>query len=619
MEEESLNFIPLLIVVGMAFGVPLLLARFRRIPVVVGEILAGIVVGRSGLGLVHDEFTLQLLAEIGFAFLMFLSGLEIDFSILLNPAPRRAKQGLHPFVTGLLSFLITVFLAVGLGLVVVRNDLARDPWLMALILSTTSLGIVVPVLKERGMSAGRFGQTVLLAALLADFLTMFLITVYVAVLSSGLTLEILLIGVLFIAFLVTYRLGVSQFQRPTVRRLIEQLSGATSQIQVRGALALMMAFVVLAESVDVELILGAFLAGAVASLLNTPDKEIAREKLDAMGYGFFIPVFFIMVGVDFDLPALLSDPAALLLTPLLLVAAFLIKFLAALIYRLNFSWRETLAAGTLLSARLSLIIAASAIGLRIGVITEATNAAIILVAALTSTLAPLLFNAVLPAREEDHQRRFLIYGAANIGLQVGQELRAHGELVCFLEPRPRLVKLVRKEGFQVIEGEGTVDCLTKARVSEVETLMVLSGDDDRNYRVSKTAAAMGVRQVVALVNEPTRVTEFKDLGVRAFAMAMYRATLLAMMARNPGFFELLTSTTDKQDIRELHMHNPVLAGKRIGEVVLPGDSLILTINRNGEQVIPHGSTRLERGDRLTILGNIEALDAVQDLMDRRRR
>jgi len=615
--NESLDFLPLLVVIGLAALVPLVLARFRRIPVVVGEIVAGIIIGRSGLGLVHEEFTLQLLAEIGFAFLMFLSGLEIDFSLILNPSPKRKEKGPSPLVLASLSIVATLGLAVLVGFQIVRNDLAGDPWIMALILSTTSLGIVVPVLKERGLSVARFGQAVLLGALLADFLTMLLITNYVALRSSGLTLEITLVGVLFLAFLVTYRLGIRQVRRPAVKQFIDQLSGATSQFKVRVALALMMAFVVLAETVNVELILGAFLAGAVVSLLSPPEDESIREKLEAIGYGFFIPVFFIMVGVEFDLPALLSNESALLLTPLLLLAAFGIKLLGGLVYRLSFNWRKTLATGALLSARLSLIIAASAIGLRLGVISEATNAAIILVAICTSLLAPTAFNWILPAEEMEMQRRFVIYGAANIGLQVAKELEAHGECVCFIEPEERLVKLVRKEGYTVIHGEGTVECLEKVDVPNVEALLVLSGEDDRNLQVSKTAAAMGVERIVALVHEPTRVSEFKSQGIQTFAPAMFRATLLALMARNPQMVSLLTSTTDGRDIREVSMQNPVLAGKALGELVLPGDSLILAISRSGEVLIPHGGVRVTIGDKLIILGENDALRDVKILMEGR--
>lgn len=617
MNEESLSFIPLLLVVGLALVVPFALARFKRIPVVVGEIMAGILIGQSGLGFVHEDQVLVILSEIGFAFLMFLSGLEIDFSVLLNPALVGGKKQLHPLWIAIISFAITFILAVLVGFVVVRNDLARDPWMMALILSTTSLGVVVPVLKEREMTNSQLGQVILLASLLADFLTMFLITVYVALLSTGLTLEILLISILFVAFLIIYRLGIWQFRRPSVRRIIDELSGATSQIKVRGSVALMMAFVVLAEFLGVELILGAFLAGAVISLISPPGDEELRHKLDAIGFGFFIPLFFIVVGVEFDLGALLSEPSALLLTPFLLIVAFLLKSISALIFKAVFSWRETLAAGGLLSARLSLIIAASAIGLRMGIISEATNSDIILIAALTSILAPLSFNWLLPAKEKEHQRFFLVYGATNIGVQVGKELEAHGEHVRFLDPDRRLIDLVRREGFQAEHGHADADGLEKVDYADVDAVIAVSGNDDQNMAISKEAKSLGISHVVSVVNEPSRVPEFREIGSQTFTPAMYRAILLALMARNPDIFTLLTSTSDGRDIREVRVWNPVMVGKRLDEVVLPGDSLILVIGKDQQDdvVIPHGTTRLEYGDRLTVLGDVEALERVCWLME----
>jgi Kef-type K+ transport system membrane component KefB len=557
--EEGFNFIPLLIVVGLAALAPVLLARFKAIPVVVGEILAGILIGKSGLGLVHEELTLELLAEIGFAFLMFLSGLEINFSILFNPSRQRQKKGLSPLWTASLSFVLSVTLAILFSFVIVGRNLARDPWMMALILSTTSLGIVVPVLKERDLHATSYGQSVMLAALLADFLTMFLITVYVALLSSGLTFEILLIGVLFVAFLVTYRLGLRQIRRPAVQRLIEQISGATSQFKVRTALALMMAFVVLAEFVGVELILGAFLAGVVVSLIRPPGDEALRHDLEAIGYGFFIPVFFIMVGVGFDFRTLLDEPSALYLASLLLIVAVGLKMVGALAFKATFTWRETLGAGSLLSARLSLIIAASAIGLRMGVISDATNAAIILIAALTAVIAPLGFNGLLPSPEETGRRHYLIFGAANIGMAVAQELRAHGEEVCFAEPDQRLAKFARKEGFMVVEGRILTECFDDIEPRAVKAILALNSDDDENFQAAKSAFSLGIENVVALVNEPTRVNEFTDLGAQAFAPSMLRPKLLTTMARNPSIFRLLTSTSDDRDIREFQLFNPGLA------------------------------------------------------------
>jgi len=391
------RFVPLLLVVSLVFLVPIFLVRFRRVPVVVGEILAGIIVGPSVLGWVHgDEPTLELLAEIGFAFLMFLSGLEIDFSLVFAASPdEKKREGASPLWLAVISFLLTIFLAIFFSFGMSSFHLIQDPWIMILILSTTSLGIVVPVLKERNLLAGRFGQTLLLSALLADFLTMFLITLYVGICSTGLSLEILLIGALFIPLLLFYRFGMRSLEYPAVRRLFKELSGATAQIKVRGAFAVMMAFVVMAELVGAELILGAFLGGVLVSLFIGTSDDVLRHKLDAIGFGFFIPLFFVYVGIQFDLNAFLQNRSSWLLLPVLLVASFAIKSVSALAFRVSFSWRETIASGFLLSARLSLIIAASAIGLRLGIISEATNAAIILVAALTATISPFLFNMLL--------------------------------------------------------------------------------------------------------------------------------------------------------------------------------------------------------------------------------
>lgn len=614
MEQQS-EFLPLLVVVLLAFSVPLALSRSRWIPVVVGEILAGVLIGPSWLGLVHgDEFTLELLSEIGFAFLMFLSGLEIDFSLLFNPSPGGKKQRLPPLGIAGLSFLLTLTLALGIGWGLHQADLIGDMWIMALILSTTSLGVVVPVLKERELITGRFGQTLLLAALIADFFTMFLITVYVAIRSSGLTLDILLIGVLFLAFLVTYRFGFRQLQRPTVRRVIEELSGATAQIKVRGAIALMIAFVVLAEYLSVELILGAFLAGAVASLLSRPEDESLRHKLDAMGFGFFIPLFFIVVGVRFDLQAFLNDPRAWLLAPLLVGAALAIKMLSALIFKAGFTWRETVASGVMLSARLSLIIAASAIGMRLGAINQATNAAIILVAALTSMFSPMIFNWVIPPTKKRKARQVLIYGATNLGLQVAQELTAHGEQVRFLNPDTKPAELIQREGFPVVQGEGTVETFEHAGFSQCDTVLVLSSDDQRNYQVCKSALSLGGGHVVALVHDPSRLDDFRGLGVQAFTPGMHRATMLALIARNPDIVALLTSTTDGRNVREIYLRNAKLEHISVEDLVLPGDSLILAIGREEEVMIPHASLRLELGDRLTVLGELSALQDVQRLL-----
>jgi Kef-type K+ transport system membrane component KefB/Trk K+ transport system NAD-binding subunit len=611
------RFIPLLLVVLLAFLVPLLLARFRRFPVVVGEILAGILVGPSVLGWVPlEDPTLEILAEIGFAFLMFLSGLEIDFSILFaaSQAGRTGKS--HPVLPAGLSFLLTVALAAGISFWMTGAGFVKDPWMMTLILSTTSLGIVVPVLKERRMSTTGLGQTILLAALLADFLTMFFITVYIAIRSTGLSLNILLIGLLFVPVVLFYQLGQRHLHRPVVQRLLEELADATSQIKVRGAFALMIAFVVMAELIGAELILGAFLGGVLASLLSEPNDEKIRQKLDAIGFGFFIPLFFVYVGVQFDLQSFLNNPAAWVLLPILLGAAFAVKIVAALVFRFAFSWRETFSAGFLLSARLSLIIAASAIGLRMGAISESTNAAIILIAALTAMLAPLGFNTLMASPEERKRSIMLIFGESDLALQVGRILKSHGEDVLFAETDTKGTARVREQGFRAEDTGGSLSSFMESIPDlRVDAFLALGKSDDENLETCRAARAVGIHHILSFVAEPIRIPEFQALGVQTLTPSLHRSSLLALMARNSALFTLMTSTEDQRDLREITLSNANLHGKRLMDLKFPADTLMLTIRRQDELIVPHGTTKLATGDHLTILGSLDSLGRLEEFLE----
>jgi len=487
---------------------------------------------------------------------------------------------------------------------------------MTLILSTTSLGIVVPVLKEKKMSSSNLGQTVLLAALLADFLTMFFITIYIAVRSTGLSLNILLIGLLFIPVVLLYQLGQKQLRRPIVRRLMDELADATSQIKVRGAFALMIAFVVLAELIGAELILGAFLGGVLASLISEPNDEKIRHKLDAIGFGFFVPLFFVYVGVQFDLQAFLENRAAWVLLPILLVAAFAIKIISTFVFRFAFTWRETISSGMLLSARLSLIIAASAIGVRFGAITDSTNASIILIAALTATFAPFGFNTLMSSQDEKKGRVKVVYGESELAVQVGKELLKHGEEVLFVEADQSSVDRMREQGFSVLANcTDLTGAMESIRDTNIDAFVALSPSDDVNYDACRTVRSIGVEHVLTFVSEPIRVPDFRALGVQTLTPSLHRSSLLALMTRNSAMFSLLTSTEDQRDLREFILFNSSLEGKRLMDLKFPPDSLVLAIRRNDELIVPHGTTKLVTGDHLTILGNIESLPELEEMLE----
>jgi Kef-type K+ transport system membrane component KefB len=262
----------------------------RVLPAIVAEILAGIAVGSSGAGIIEETPVLTFLAGFGFAYLMFLSGLEIDFSLILDRgkgAARRLKTALtSPLWLGLTMFVCTLAVAFSGVLVLRILGLAPDLWLTTLILSTTSVGIVVPTLKESGVGIRPLGQAILIGAFIADFATLLFISVFAVVKQEGPGLELALIVVLPITTFVAYLLGTALGKLRVVLRTFENLAHDTAQLRVRLSLALMLSFVVLPETIGTELILGSFVAGALVALLSREQGSALRLKLDAIGYGF---------------------------------------------------------------------------------------------------------------------------------------------------------------------------------------------------------------------------------------------------------------------------------------------------------------------------------------------
>lgn len=612
--EANTVFLPLLLVLLLAFLVPPIFSRVRWLPSVVVQILVGLIIGRSGFNLIRSDNTLEFLAEIGLAFLMFLSGLEIDFTILF-PSTGGIKR-FKPLFAASASFAATLALAALLSFDVIKRGWSGDAWMLALILSTTSLGVVLPVLKERNLSSGVFGQSVLLAALLADFLTMFLITVYVALRSTGLSLNILLVGVLFVVALLAYRLGLLSMRRLRKSHLLEDLTSHTSvQTKLHGAIALLMGFVILANFLGTEMILGAFLAGAVLSLINPSGYEPIRHRLEGIGFGFFVPVFFIAVGIRFDLVSLVKDPKALMFAGLFLVAAFVIKIVPTLFFRFIFGWRETFAAGFLLSARLSLIIAAAGIGLRLGAIDETAHGAFILIAAASSTFAPMAFNALMPFRRKKKEARVCIYGISSLGLKAARELRNHDERVLFLESDRRQARNAAEAGFETIISDDLQGELRKLDRELIKAVLILSSDDARNLEVARMVRDLGFKKVVALANRPSQRTDTEDPEILTFSPSLYQTTLLTILVSNPDLFALLTAPKEDQFAREIRVRNPTVAGHLIRELRLGGNVLVLNIHRGDHAIIPSGNSRLEIGDILTVLGEREELREIADWIE----
>ncbi|MGH8272830.1 MAG: monovalent cation:proton antiporter family protein [Gammaproteobacteria bacterium] len=618
MHGAHFSFVPLLIVVALAFLVPLALAPIKRfgIPAVVGEIVAGIIFGRSGFDLIHPDVVLQVLSVFGFAYLMFLSGLEINFSEAASTGHglRRRRFVRNPFLVGGTMFVLSALLSLAAGFELTRHGLTKDPWIMALILTTTSLGVVAPVLKERGLTGGNYGQSILVSALIADFMTILLISAYVIFLGHGANVRVLLVLVLFAVFVVVYRLG-ARFQRHApARRLMQALTTATAQIRVRAAFAVTLVFMALAETLGVVNILGAFLAGVIISLLAGSGASMLREKLDAIGYGFFIPIFFIMVGVNFDLSALEGSHTTLLLLPVLIGAAYLVKYLAVLVMRLGYTWRETLAAGALLSARLSFIVAVAEIGLQIGAITEAVNSAIILVAVVTCTLSPVLFGRTLP-RKHRAGSKFFIVGARREAELLHKRLLAHD-----------LEAVLAKdfETFGSPEGEGEasraklLERLREAGVGDAGALIAMAENTDYNFAIARLAREVfSVRDVIAWVANPADNSRFREAGVRVVNPQHSTLLMLEALALNPAAVSVGADPDEDQEVRVVKLRNQALVGRSITRLGLAREVRVLRLERGGSELVPETGTVVQANDTLTLSGEKHAVDASARLFARR--
>jgi Kef-type K+ transport system membrane component KefB len=389
------GFSGLLIVMAVAFAAPFLLGLFPRVrlPSVVFEIVAGIVIGPSVLGWVEVDETISVLALMGLAILLFLAGLEIDFGRLHGRLLSLALVGWA------LSFAI----ALAVALLLQAIDLVQTPLLVAIILCATSLGVIIPVLKDVGELESKFGQLILAAASIADFGAVILLSFFFSGEGGPGSTAILLtafVGLLGVTFFV-----VREAERS--RRIgddLLRLQDSSAQIRVRAAMLLMVAFVALAEALGLEVILGSFAAGALLALLDQ-DRRMThanfRTKLEAIGFGLFIPVFFVTSGVRFDLSALLDDPSNLAMVPIFLAALLAVRGLPAITYRGFVGRRRAAIAGVLQATSLPFIVAATAIGQGLDLMDAAEASALIAAGLLSVLIFPVTGLTLLKRAMEE--------------------------------------------------------------------------------------------------------------------------------------------------------------------------------------------------------------------------
>ncbi|HZE67714.1 MAG TPA: cation:proton antiporter [Sporichthyaceae bacterium] len=389
----DVEFTNLLAVVAVALAAPLLLglAPRLRIPAAVLEILGGVALGPSGFDVIEVDTVVAVMAVIGLAFLLFLAGLELDPHALRGRTLRLA----------LLGYAITLALGSAVGAGVVAADWTGSAGLVALALSATSLGLVVPVLKDAGQATAPTGRLTIGAASVADFAAIILLALLFSGSDGSPGERAVLLGG-FAALVAATAVALSVAGRSMrLGDLLVRLQDTTAEIRVRATVVLLIAFVALAEKFGLESILGAFLAGAVVAVLDkdTASHPQLRTKLDAIGYGFVIPVFFVASGIRLDLRGLFDDPGALARVPLFLLALLVVRGVPAILFARQIGRRAALAAGLLQATSLPFIVTATQIGVLTGRMDPVTAAALSCAGLLSVLLFPAAALALLRTGE----------------------------------------------------------------------------------------------------------------------------------------------------------------------------------------------------------------------------
>jgi Kef-type K+ transport system membrane component KefB len=379
----DVGFLNLFVVALVAFGVPLLsgLAPWLRVPGPVLEIVAGIVLGPAVLGWVDADLPVRVLAVVGLAFLLFLAGLEIDVTLLRGRPLRFALAG----------FGITLVLGVLAGALFAAAGWVHSALLLAVTLSATSLGLVVPVLKDAGQTERPTGQAVVVAASVADVGAVLLLSLFFSTRAgagTGTRVVLLACFALVVAVLAWALLRAAR--SPRLGDALLQQQDTTGEVRVRACVALLLGLVAVASRFGLETILGAFVAGAVLAFVDRDamSHPRLRAKLDAVGYGFVVPVFFVASGLQLDVRGLLADPSALVRVPVFLAALLVVRGAAALPMLPTAGRRATAAAGLLQATSLPFILTATQIGVATSVLSPVTAAALVAAGLLSVLLFP---------------------------------------------------------------------------------------------------------------------------------------------------------------------------------------------------------------------------------------
>ncbi|MFD3156615.1 cation:proton antiporter [Haloimpatiens sp. FM7330] len=387
---ETINYDSLLILSIFAFITPIIINSMKKfkIPFVVGEIFVGIIIGKSFLNLVHEDVWISFLSHLGLAYLLFLSGLEIDFDQV--KVGKEKKKAILRILLSFLMFGISLLISYIIARILFNLQIVKNISFTALLFAASAPGLIVPLLKERKILNTEYGQTILIFSLICEFVCLISITFISSTIIYGFSYKNFLFIILFILAFLLYR---------SLKKFSRKIDLSTSffsnlHIGVRAAFALILILVTVSNKIGTEIVLGSFLAGIIFSLMLDKEKEELKYELDIIGYGFLIPIYFIMVGVNLDLTSVFDNPNVIFHIPIFLIIIFVVKLIPSLLMTFTYGLNKAISGSLMLSAQLSLMIVGAQLAFNLKLINSSEYSAFILTTVISCILFPLCFDRI---------------------------------------------------------------------------------------------------------------------------------------------------------------------------------------------------------------------------------
>lgn len=610
----------LIIVVLTAFAVPMLLSRFKMslLPTSVAEIIVGIILGKSCLNVVQIDGLLNELSTLGVIMLIFLSGMEIDFSIFkkniattpLEKKKEAEKQKqVSPVLTAIVAYGLSLLTSFGLALLFKWMGLFSDIWLATILFSTIALGLVISLLKEKELLSKPFGQTVLLIAVLGEVIPMLALTIYSAM-YSGKGAGVLWISLVFIVGALLFKHFRSFFS------FFDKITKSTTQLDVRLGIFIIVTLVILAEGVGAENILGAFVAGIVMKLLEP--KHESQLKFDAIGYGFLIPIFFILTGVKLDIPAMMTSPKILVLIIFIFIAYVVAKLPAFFGLHLRFRKTNSFAGAILSGTTITLVLAALEVAENLNAITEQQYGAFLLAALVTCIICPLVFNKTYKASYEAMPAtKVHMLGVSLVTVSAAKQLSDDWYDVQMYTAFPKSYSTYNSEADITLLETLSAPELIEQGVFDTDILVLGDIEDQMNYDLAVAAKEYGVERVVMRFEDrhstDERLQKLDELGVEYFSSFEVNVGSLRSLIESPSTLGLITSSDSH--LYEVTVKNATYDGYEVKDLPMIERITISRIFRNHQPIAPHGSTRIRLEDHIIFSGSRNDVKIIKEKLE----